>query len=1432
MDSAEETELRRALSQQGVLLGRQQEELAASRRAYAEVSLQLNQLVERLDQLQASPSVDRASTSAPGPEGAIPRHAEPRLNPPAPYSGEPNSCRSFLSQCSLIFALQPSCFPTELSRVAYGITLLVGQAREWGTAMWDGEQACCESFEAFSVELRKVFDRSARGIEAARALSVLQQGEQSVSAYSIEFRTLAVSCGWNEKALWDHFLHGLSENVKDEIYSLELPVGLDKLVDLAIRVDDRIALRSRHRRGGFPRERTMGAESVATSDTRFQRLVIPEEEPMQIGGARLTAGERRRRLANQLCLYCGGAGHVAAACPAVGRSSRSLKGEHMVSITSTRLPSGGRAEFLASVRVGGAAFRISALIDSGAEGDFMDFELATRLGISSVALTEPISAKTLCGTLLTKITRVTQCVTLILSGNHAEEIQFFLIHSPSAPVVLGHTWLVKHNPHIDWAHKSILAWSPFCLAQCLGAAFSPVVSCSVLQEEPVSLADVPEAYHDLRAVFSKSRASSLPPHRPYDCAIDLLPGTSPPKGRLYSLSRPEREAMERYIHDSLVAGIIRPSSSPAGAGFFFVEKKDGSLRPCIDYRGLNDITVKNRYPLPLMSSAFELLQGATIFTKLDLRSAYHLVRIREGDEWKTAFNTHTGHFEYLVMPFGLSNSPAVFQALVNDVLRDMVDRFVFVYLDDILIFSQNERDHVQHVRRVLQRLLENRLFAKVEKCQFHARSVPFLGFILSPDGIRMDPTKVKAVADWPTPDSRRAVQRFLGFANFYRRFIRNFSQVALPLTDLTSTKKRFCWSSQAQTAFESLKSRFTSAPILNTPDPSRQFIVEVDASEVGVGAILSQRSSADERIHPCAFFSHRLTLTERNYDIGNRELLAVKLALEEWRHWLEGAAFPFMVWTDHKNLEYIRTAKRINSRQARWALFFGRFRFTISYRPGSKNGKPDALSRIFEATASPTPPVAILQPERVVAVVTWGVESKVRDALRDIIVPAGCPESLLFVPESVRTSVLQWGHSSSLACHPGATRTHRLIKQRFWWPSMVRDARQFVAACPICAAGKGSNRPPAGLLQPLSVPSRPWSHIAMDFVTGLPLSDGKTVVLTVVDRFSKATHFIPLPKLPSARETATIVLDHVFRIHGLPVDVVSDRGPQFVSKFWTEFCRQLGATASLSSGYHPQTNGQAERANQDLERVLRCVASAEPSSWSSRLTMVEYVHNSLPVSSTGLSPFQCCLGYQPPLFPSQESDAVVPSAHVFIQRCLRTWRIAREALTRTGERNKASADRHRTKPPLYVCGQKVWLSAKDINFRLPTRKLGPKFIGPFIVAKVLSPVTVRLKLTPQFKKIHPVFHVSKIKPVFRSPLQPLISAPPPPRLIEGSPAYSVRRLIDVRRRGRGYQYLVDWEGYGPEERCWIPARDILDRALIDQFHQRHGESSGDARRRP
>ncbi len=512
---------------------------------------------------------------------------------------------------------------------------------------------------------------------------------------------------------------------------------------------------------------------------------------------------------------------------------------------------------------------------------------------------------------------------------------------------------------------------------CLGAAFPAVSVSCVLQADPLDLTGIPAEYCNFRAGFSKSWATLLPPLSPYDCTIDLLPGTSPTKGRLISLSGPEREAMDRYIRESLQAGLICHSSVPAGAGFFFVQKKDGSLRPCIDYRGLNDITVKNRYPLPLMSSAFELFQGALVFTKLDLRNTYHLVRIREGDEWKTAFNTPSGH-EYLVLLFGLTNAPAIFQGLVNSVLGDMINQFVFVYLDDILFFSPSLLLHAQHVRRVLQHLLENKLFFKAEKCEFHTTSVTFLEHIISTRGIKPDPAKIEAVAKWPVPDSHKALQRFLGFANFYRRYIMNFGQIAAPLMALTSNKVSFRWNQDAQVAFDALKSHFVSAPVMLFVDPESQCIVEVDALDVRVGAVKSQRSLGDGKVHPCAFFSRRLSPAERNYDIGNKELLAVRLALGKWHHWLEGLE-PFLVWTDHKNLEYIRSAKRLSSRQARWALFFGRFNITLLYQQ-SKNVKPDALSCLFWVPEGELVAKAILPEGLVVGTLSWGIKRQVEEA--------------------------------------------------------------------------------------------------------------------------------------------------------------------------------------------------------------------------------------------------------------------------------------------------------------------------------------------------------------------------------------------------------------------------------------------------------------------
>lgn len=640
--------------------------------------------------------------------------------------------------------------------------------------------------------------------------------------------------------------------------------------------------------------------------------------------------------------------------------------------------------------------------------------------------------------------------------------------------------------------------------------------------------------------------------------------------------------MKNYIHEELSKGFIRPSTSPAAAGFFFVKKKDGGLRPCIDYRALNDITVKFRYPLPLVPAALEQLRKAQYFTKLDLRNAYNLIRIREGDEWKTAFSTTSGHYEYLVMPFGLSNSPSVFQSFMNDVFRDMLDKWVIIYIDDILIYSSSMEEHIQQVRLVLERLIQHQLYAKAEKCEFHQTRTSFLGYIIGQEGVAMDERKVKGVLDWPLPQTLKELQRFLGFANFYRRFIRNFSIIAAPLTAMTKRHStRLKWSEEAEQAFKELKSRFTSAPILHHPDPEHQFIVEVDTSNTGVGAVLSQRQGNPEKIYPCAFFSRKLTPAEQNYDVGNRELLAMKLALEEWRHWLANQSF--VILTDHKNLEYLRSAKRLNPRQARWALFFTRFQFTVTYRPGTKNIKADALSRQTEGTIQNHTPENIIQTNILVAPVQWDLVTEIQQANSQVRPPSECPDNLLFVPETLRSRLLDHVHSNPSSGHPGITATIHLLQNRFWWPTLWVDTTIHVKNCVSCNTSKSPRQLPAGLLTPLPTPRRPWSHIAIDFITDLPKSQGHTTILTIVDRFSKACRLIPLPKLPTALETAEILCNQVFRLYGLPEDIVSDRGPQFTSRVWTAFFKNLNINISLTSGYHPQSNGQTADNGQRTE---------------------------------------------------------------------------------------------------------------------------------------------------------------------------------------------------------------------------------------------------------
>ncbi|KAI2659363.1 Transposon Tf2-8 polyprotein [Labeo rohita] len=950
------------------------------------------------------------------------------------------------------------------------------------------------------------------------------------------------------------------------------------------------------------------------------------------------------------------------------------------------------------------------------------------------------------------------------------------------------------RPMLCWETSDVTRWSKHCFIHCLSGVpphhVTSVPLASTLVESPETLGtqEIPAEYRAFQDVFSKQAATKLPPHRPWDCAIDLLPGAQLPKGKIYPLSIPERQAMEAYITEALDQGFIRPSTSPAASSFFFVGKKDGGLRPCIDYRTLNSQIIQQPYPLPLVPAALEELRGSQVFTKLDLRSAYNLVRIREGDEWKTAFVTPTGHYEYLVMPYGLSISPSVFQTFMNEVFREFLHQFVIVYIDDILIYSRNMAEHRQHVQQVLHKLRQYQLYLKLEKCEFHQSSVYFLGYNISAEGVHMDQKKIDAILNWPPPSNVKELQRFLGFANFYRRFIQGYSSITAPLTSLLRGKpKHLTWNPAAHEAFQHLKHLFSTAPLLRHPDPGLPFTVEVDASTAGVGAVLSQAAGDPAILHPCAFYSHKLSPAEQNYDVGNRELLAIKLALEEWRHWLEGARHP------------------------------------ITYRPGSKNIPADALSRL----SSPEPSTdlePIIPSHLFVSPIIWDINQDIRRATLQEPAPPDCPEGKIYVPGSLRQRLLGTVHQSPGSGHPGSKRTFSLLQSRYWWSSMRRDSIRYVQSCSVCARSNSLRMSPAGLLVPLPIPERPWSHLGVDFITDLPRSDGHTCILVAVDRFSKMCKLIPLSGLPTAMEAAEHLFNQVFRQFGIPEEIVSDRGPQFISHVWKAFFKLLGVSVNLSSGYHPQTNGQTERKIQELGRYLRAYCQEDQHSWSRFLPWAEYAQNSLRLDSTGLTPFQCVLGYQPPLFPWTEEPSNVPAVDYWFRESERVWDSAHHHLQRAICRNKRFADARRRTAPRYQPGDSVWLSTRDLRLRLPCRKLSPRYIGPFKILRQLNDVTFQLQLPPRYR-IHPTFHVSLLKPHFPSATETpgAEAGAPPPEILDQPSVYTVNQILDSRRRGGRLEYLIDWEGYGPEERSWVPRDDVLDPSLLTDFHRNHPE---------
>ncbi|KAD4179563.1 hypothetical protein E3N88_28154 [Mikania micrantha] len=523
-------------------------------------------------------------------------------------------------------------------------------------------------------------------------------------------------------------------------------------------------------------------------------------------------------------------------------------------------------------------------------------------------------------------------------------------------VVIGMDWLSKYGANIVCNRKVIQLISPAGYEVCIqGEKRGGIILCSLakamnymnhggqsflayvidVRNEVKELNDVP-VVRDFSDVFPDD-LPGLPCDRDIEFKIDLIPGAKPIAKAPYRLAPSELKELMTQLQDLLDKGFIRPSISPWGAPILFVKKKDGSLRMCIDYRELNKVTVKNRYPLPRIDDLFDQLQGASWFSKIDLRSGYHQLKVKEEDIPKTAFRTRYGHYEFLVMSFGLTNAPAAFMDLMNRVCRPMLDRSVIVFIDDILIYSKNEGDHACHLREVLETLRKEKLYAKFSKCAFWLCEVQFLGHVVCADGILVDPSKVQAVMKWSSPKTPTEIRSFLGLAGYYRRFIQDFARIASPLTKLTKKDVKFVWSEDQEKAFNELKSKLTQAPVLTLPDGPDDFVVYSDASYLGLGCVLMQRG----RVIACA--SRQLKVHEVNYPTHDLELAAVVFALKIWRHYLYGVKYT--IYTDHKSLKYFFTQKELNMRQRRWIELLKDYDCEILYHPGKANVVADALSR-------------------------------------------------------------------------------------------------------------------------------------------------------------------------------------------------------------------------------------------------------------------------------------------------------------------------------------------------------------------------------------------------------------------------------------------------------------------------------------------------------
>lgn len=949
-------------------------------------------------------------------------------------------------------------------------------------------------------------------------------------------------------------------------------------------------------------------------------------------------------------------------------------------------------------------YPVRILLDSGADRQYVSQKLVNRIGLD----VEPLEfggewVQTATGTYAQMPGEAN--FTLFL-GEYRSRVQARVLNMPEFDIILGLAWLREVNPHINWRTLQVevtdiegnthqvehIRTSHYIqneLVACLCEELQPLTASQVgkLIRQPgtegilFAIREVPEKLvptaspeqetqseaiggllRTFHAQFREELPPSLPPSRNYEHSIDTG-DAAPINLNAYPLSPIHIEEQSKQIATMLKQGLIRESASPWGFPVLFVKKPGGKWRMCIDFRALNAVTRKNGYPLPRIQESLDLIGSAQVLSKLDLTQGYYQIRVAADAVEKTAFNTREGKFEFLAMPFGLANAPATFQTLMNRILQPFLGKFVIVYLDDIVIYSPSMDEHIRHLTAVLEVLRANTLYAKPSKCVFAVAEIEFCGHMVGNGQSRPLASKVAAIIEWPTPTNVHEVRQFLGMVSYYRRFIREFAQIAVPLFELLKEsdaelrKKKFrkvTWTASCENSFCELKRRLTENPVLRQPDTTRPFFLNADASEWAIGCELLQEDPETGRLHPVAYDGRKLTPAEINYPIHEKELLAIKYGLQTWRMYVDNG-HTITVYTDHESLKYLATMRNPSKRLARWIDEFGEYDLNILYRSGAKQVIPDAISRRSDWMGDgPRNRASIVANLRSLDEDEWA--KYMVDFLKSGTIPPqpyeddifaqsrsfaiDSEDNLLYIdsdgypspylPQLFRADFLERMHSEY--GHLGYPGLQGVVKGRGWWHDLEKDIRNYVHICPECQCSQRS-RPNQETEAPQTLASTSiqlFDRWAIDLIGILPKTPaGNRWILTAIEYLTGWPVSVAL-KSSRAEVIAAALHDHITMIYGPFVELLSDNGPNLTGKVMRAYTKLMRTKHRYTTPYHPRTNGKLENFNGFLGSILTKMLVNQPTAlWDQYLAQATFAARIRVHAGTQKSPYYLLFGRQP-----------------------------------------------------------------------------------------------------------------------------------------------------------------------------------------------------------